>query len=163
MYEFKHDDFVINNREISGDLDSVARNRTMSPPTTSSEFLEATDAILNLPGVTAVRWRQYTPYFNDGDPCEFTVDGIYVRLTPLEEEDDEECGDYGDGFISEWEIRYNRSEYPDFSDELVEELTQAVKKWDSLNSEEVCRRNFGDHSTVTATLKGFDVEEYDHD
>ena len=162
MYEFKNDDFVIN-REISGDLDSVKRNQRMAPPATSQEFLEATDVILNLPGVTALRWRQYTPYFNDGEPCEFSVNEAYVRFTPLEEEDDEERGDYGDGFVSEWEMRYNRSDYSEFSDEFLNELKEALKKWEELNSEEVCRRNFGDHSTVTATLKGFEVEEYDHD
>lgn len=163
MYEFKKDDYVINGRAISGDLDSVNQNREMAPPATSDEFLEATDAILNLPGVTAVRWRQYTPYFADGDPCEFSVNEIYVRFTPLEEEDDEERGDYGDGFVSEWEIRYHRSEYPELSDDFLKELKETMDKWEALNSEEVCRRNFGDHSTVTATTEGFDVEFYDHD
>lgn len=28
------------------------------------------------PEITAVIWTQYTPYFNDGDPCEFYVNDI---------------------------------------------------------------------------------------
>jgi hypothetical protein len=31
--------------------------------------------------VYAVHWTQYTPYFNDGDECEFRVNDIYLSFT----------------------------------------------------------------------------------
>jgi len=37
--------------------------------------LKETIAVLReyVPQVTGIRWQQYTPYFNDGDVCEFTM------------------------------------------------------------------------------------------
>jgi hypothetical protein len=34
-------------------------------------------------GVKAVMWTQYTPGFNDGDPCEFTVCDARLTTNPL--------------------------------------------------------------------------------
>ncbi len=31
------------------------------------------------PTLEAVRWTQYTPYFNDGEPCVFGVNEPYIR------------------------------------------------------------------------------------
>ena len=41
------------------------------------------------PGITASSWTQYTPYFNDGDPCEFHVyaDEMPVWVNGLKVED----------------------------------------------------------------------------
>lgn len=39
------------------------------------------------PEVTGVHWTQYTPYFNDGDSCEFSVNDFCFHI--LENEDDE--------------------------------------------------------------------------
>lgn len=33
------------------------------------------------PKAAAVRWQQYTPYFNDGDPCVFGLRGFYMSET----------------------------------------------------------------------------------
>jgi hypothetical protein len=39
-----------------------------------TEYFEAN------PEVEAVKWAQYTPYFNDGEPCEFTVHDPETKL-----------------------------------------------------------------------------------
>lgn len=39
------------------------------------------------PEVTGIHWTQYTPYFNDGESCEFSVNDICFHI--LEDEDDE--------------------------------------------------------------------------
>ena len=31
------------------------------------------------PEIAALRWRQYTPYFNDGEPCTFSVNDLYAK------------------------------------------------------------------------------------
>lgn len=43
------------------------------------------DALLESSGASAVQWRQYTPYFNDGDACEFGYYGaeLGVRVSSL--------------------------------------------------------------------------------
>jgi hypothetical protein len=43
--------------------------------------------LVNCPEVTGIHWTQYTPYFNDGETCEFSVNGYYFHI--LEGEDDE--------------------------------------------------------------------------
>jgi len=157
------DEFLIQGRKITGDTENT-KAQNLVPPATAAEFTEATDAVLSVPGVHAVRWRQATPYFNDGDPCEFRIQELGVRFSPLDNEEDER-GDYEDGFVDRYSLSYLRKsgELTELSDSHFEALEKAVQVWESLYADEVARRNFGDHATVTATLEGFDVEFYDHD
>jgi hypothetical protein len=53
------------------------------------------------PKITAVRWRQYTPYFNDGDPCTFGVGEFTYKIDGKLDDG----GDYEDGFYSTWVAR----------------------------------------------------------
>jgi len=161
--EPKPNDFEIKDRSISGDVHNERRGN-LAPPATAAEFIEATDAVLSVPGIHAVRWECYTPYFNDGEPCEYTIHDLAVKLTPLDDEDDER-GDYEDGFIDSWSISYGweRGEYPELTDATFKALEKALKEWESLAKEEVCRQNFGDHAQITATVEGFSVDSYDHD
>jgi hypothetical protein len=34
------------------------------------------------PGIQGFRWTQYTPYFNDGDACNFSVHDVYFKVAP---------------------------------------------------------------------------------
>jgi hypothetical protein len=75
------------------------------------------------PQVEAVRWLQYTPFFNDGDTCEFNVHEPLVKLEGVS--DDEEggwtSGEEG-GYLSAYSIEkvvpaelrdeYNKLIYP---------------------------------------------------
>lgn len=98
------------------------------------------------PSVKAVKWQQYTPYFNDGEPCEFSVREFYFEVDGVECE----SSDYDDGFFSTW------------SRGAPKTTVAAVRRLSEIDDEifEAC---FGDHVEVTATRKGFKVEEYDHD
>lgn len=64
-----------------------------------SEFFDAH------PQVEALRWEQYTPHFNDGDACVFSVHEVRAKLKDVP--DDEEDEDYGhqDGFLSAGSLR----------------------------------------------------------
>lgn len=158
MFEMsEQDEFEITERPIVGEKYNP---RNLPQPATAVEFMEAIDAILSVPGVHGARWEQFTPYFADGEPCEFSVNEIAVRLTPLDDEEDER-GDYEDGWIESYFME--KSDYAELSDEQFEALKKAVSNWDRLNAEEVARRNFGDHAQVTATLEGFSVDFYEHD
>lgn len=42
------------------------------------------------PEVEAITWTQYTPYFNDGESCEFSVHDKYFILVGDEDPDDYE-------------------------------------------------------------------------
>lgn len=133
------------------------------------EFLDALDKLLAKPGVEAVRWNQYTPYFNDGEACTFRIYGASVKLAG----DDEEVGDYGDGYRD----TYNLYEYGPggYQDKVYISVNGIDGRgvYEALNEFEgvleggshyvVLNQKFGDPATVTATTAGFDVEFYDHD
>lgn len=151
-------DYKIDGRSISGNITRNERNNT--PQKTPQEFLDAVDSILSFPEVEALRWTQYTPYFNDGDELVFSIGDIEAALTdPPEDEEDEYGGD--SVFYGVWTLKYRhaRGENTNCSDELIE----ALKAWNEDEFETVCRENFGDHALVTATPEGFNVEWFDHD
>ena len=57
------------------------------------DFFEQYDGV-----VQNLFWRQYTPYFNDGESCEFSVHDVHITLTSDvddEDEDDEGSNVYG--------------------------------------------------------------------
>lgn len=99
------------------------------------------------PKITAVRWRQYTPYFNDGDPCTFGVREFGYKIDGK----DDDGGDYDDGFYSTW------------STEIGEHKRAAEAFEESVRDEDVFESIFGDHVRVTATAAGYEVDEYSHD
>jgi hypothetical protein len=78
-------------RPIEGEITTGYEAKEQHP---ESEFTEALDKLLGMEGVESVRWTQYTPYFNDGEPCVFGANDCYVKLAGA----DEEAGDDGDGF-----------------------------------------------------------------
>jgi hypothetical protein len=96
------------------------------------------------PRLAAVRWAQYTPHFNDGDACEFSIYDAYVRLE----------GEDADDHEYDW-----RSSADDgrAEQEAASALVQGAPERAMLAA-------FGDHAEITATRDGtFDVEGYDHD
>lgn len=149
-----NEDLLIKDRPVVGSIEDTSKPAV--DQWSVEEFLSVVDDILAVPEVEAIRWRQYTPYFNDGDPCEFSVHDIEVKLIG----GDPEAGDYEDGYVDAWSLKY----YAEKSDEeLPMGLLDAMKKWQSAHIESVVRKNFGDHATVTADAEGFSVEFYDHD
>ena len=71
----------------------------------SEEFKKAFAAH---PDLKAIQWRQYTPYFNDGDPCTFRVTEFEMSLTSTP--DDDSKSDYGiDGFEPTWTTKGGRT------------------------------------------------------
>jgi hypothetical protein len=108
------------------------------------EFFEAN------PKAAAVSWRQYTPYFNDGDPCYFRVGEMSLHLHA--DEDEEYDPDYG----------YDSYQLSHSEDPEMKKLGEAFDILVDI-PEEVLEYVFGDHVTVTATAEGFEVSEYNHD
>jgi len=125
-------------------------------------------------GVKAISWRQYTPYFNDGEPCEFGFSDISFTSNPVVAKAwlQEEYGDEDDRYDPEgniieeivptdfysyeepWSERYPHPdgfkkgdvEFPDFS-----------------QFERVLCEKFGDHTTVVVSPNYVVQYEYHHD
>lgn len=110
-------------------------------------FLEALDNLLSHPSVRFVEWRQYTPYFNDGDPCTFSAYLCGINTVDAEYEDDVNI-----------ESSYRMED---------KELAKLYDAFDSAvgggHHDSLLCDKFGDPSRVVATKEGFTVDEYSHD
>lgn len=109
-------------------------------------------------------WRQYTPYFNDGDTCEFSVhcNDPYVNGEYIDE-----CDWY------DWRIKYYLKGDEKYANLLTEnpeldiESYKVVEEFISvINSipEDFLKDLFGDHAQITIYKDGrVEVDEYEHD
>jgi hypothetical protein len=103
-----------------------------------------------------VSWTQYTPYFNDGDPCTFSVNNpeLFVSEDDFHSFDGfeswsfyegrflEECPNLGVEVWSDWK------DLADFMAEIPDQIYEEI---------------FDNHVRVVASKEGFLVESYDHD
>jgi len=98
------------------------------------------------PNLTKLVWTQYTPYFNDGDPCVFNVNDMYAYDDTIDSDEDfYEAIDVGWG--------EGAKKYP-----LLKDVANSLSQADDLLLE-----MFGDHCKITVTPAGIDVDEYKHD
>lgn len=158
-------------RPITGDI--TPGEAGLPPQAPDEEFFVALDALLAHPEVVAVKWDQYTPYFNDGDACVFGTGESYVKLTWTTDED----GEMEDGFVSSYELydygppqdgqsRYTNKVYQ-LNGHDTTEIAQLLNDFASRSVGRThyvfLQKTFGDHASVTATREGFNVEFYEHD
>jgi hypothetical protein len=116
------------------------------------------------PAIKAVRWTQYTPYFNDGDACVFRIhDPEYSTVDPdgdgetgedSDENDNDEDADE-DGFFTSWDNAYEKHK-------------EALEPFETkFGNAESILESLGDHSQITVTCRNgeivIDVDDYEHD
>lgn len=96
------------------------------------------------PELQAFKWTQYTPFFMDGDTCEFSVNECYdICLVGSDEFIDR----YTSGFPEELKI-------------CITDINQIL--FDI--PEEIMKQMFDDHvEVILDRTTGITVEEYDHD
>lgn len=119
--------------------------------------------------VDAVRWSQYTPYFNDGDTCTFSVNDWYARPIIIAESvnspeglDEELAEQYGcedeDGFIDEYQYREGPAKT--FMNSIKSDLSELF----SLVDDDSMELMFEDHAEITVYRDGtITVEDCNHD
>lgn len=115
-----------------------------------------------VPSIKAMSWTQYTPYFNDGEACVFSVGDVWF-LTEKGLEDFIEDGrgyaeEYAAGDRQYYEEQYREGVSKEDFDKIAE-----FKHFLSGIPDEIYEHIFGDHVYVIATKDGFEVEEYSHD
>lgn len=127
------------------------------------------------PAITAITWTQYTPYFNDGDTCEFSVgDPYFTNADGDELENVTSYGEYeGDAegvwsesswiFTGDSEYTRKQREAMDLSGTDGRSIDRFSSMIQSSEMEDVMEAMFGDHVRVIATRDGFDVQDYHHD
>lgn len=148
-----------------------------------------TELFAEAPNLKSVGWTQFTPYFNDGDSCEFGANFDYLYINGANEDYDEESDinikiyDYKNleteedvhindevaekvGYawykgkrIGERGLCYNTN-YDEAAAKAVDQIKEV------LNSipEDFFKDLFGDHAKITLHADGsIEVEEYEHD
>lgn len=89
------------------------------------------------PSVESIYWTQYTPYFNDGDPCYFRMGEYEVEY--FDDEEDEAIKN-------------------DDQNKVIDDINAIFDAGD-----DIFESVFGDHKRITVTREGIAVREYDHD
>lgn len=134
----------------------------------------------------SIRWDQYTPFFNDGDVCEFSTHE--VRFKPVN--GDDEAGDQEDGFLTLYDIELEGGEETEYAgqepygepDRWVGQRYRSVYKptgvvfpkhpmYDQMEKlgdsfghfEDFLYDFFGDHAEITITPERIVKEYYSHD
>jgi TRAP-type C4-dicarboxylate transport system substrate-binding protein len=104
------------------------------------------------PSVKNVRWTQYTPYFNDGDPCEFSTNASWADLNYNNNEDEDDEDDDDTEKVEAEEI-----EVPEEAEDEFREVLSSI-------DDSFYKDLFGDHVEVTVLRDGtINIEEYEHD
>lgn len=139
--------------ELSSQVNSVKRTFQESLRPLIKAFME------NHPELESFTWRQYTPYFNDGDPCIF-------RTIPPGEYDEEsdiiltDKNDYYVSYLYDNAVAQDRAMYKKYKS-LKDDLSDL---WSIINQyDDILEKEFGEHSEVKVTHTSIDVTYYDHD
>jgi hypothetical protein len=153
-----------------------------------AEFTGALSELFDAyPFVTSLSFNAYTPYFNDGDSCEYSVHHDYCQFNGFDEDDDEQQGenvdvlklaretiyveepnpDYDASNIGMWGSHRHKTTYvkkpnPDFNP-LYKEAVDAFRSALAVVDEDNWKDMVGDHVKVTITREGITTDEYSHD
>lgn len=143
------------------------------------------------PEFRTIEWKQYTPSFNDGDPCRFTRGEVYYTLQPefygeeqreTIENDEYSVGDLEDydplHVPSNWDRDYAKrsdwmrtivEEYDALSDddkanrERLQGIYQDFAKLIDSIPDDVAETMFGNGTSIRLSKDGIKIEEYCHD
>ena len=114
----------------------------------------------NNPEIVNVGWTQYTPYFNDGDPCVFSVGDFYFQTKT--EAEDEDAPDF--------ESDMYEYESCGIKDKKLKASCQAFQSQMNSLGDDVFLTCFGDHSQIVISRPKNDgdepiitVNEHEHD
>lgn len=162
--------------------------RGRMPQRPLSDLREAFEALIADERVVEFGWEQYTPYFNDGDVCEFGVYTPWIRTVDDDEDADRydleisnvhptlgnmsyEWFEFSDAeqsaYRAKWKTNYAPAgECRSASKEAkYPDLYELAKKLnvDASSYKDALYDAFGDHARVTVTKTGIQIDEYDHD
>lgn len=135
----KVNELLENALSFKKELDKTMQEAFDKGKTLLSEALKA--IFEEYPQIESISWTQYTPYFNDGDSCEFSVNTWDIELN---EEEDDTYSDEKSKIENAKEIR-----------QIVSKFLQTIGD-DSLE-------DLGEGKVVALRNGTLTVEEYEHD
>jgi hypothetical protein len=125
------------------------------------------------PAILSIGWDQYTPYFNDGDPCVFSANIEYPAFTFKAKDGKTLAYNAGGCELTEpgTAVRDEDVEYSEDNDldqtpyeKEISRHEKAVVKFLKTFDDDDFEQMFGDHVQISVNNKGkITVEEYEHD
>jgi hypothetical protein len=164
---------------VEGEITKASRKAAQKP---LSELEPLIRAVIDDPTIHSFGWTQATPYFNDGDPCVFSVHEPWFLTVDdeakLEFDEDGYCEDFEEDTYSvmygghptlgerdyDWVNRekvYKSYAGPD--EARYDRCLDLAKAFDSEAFDDVLLDSFGDHARITVKRDGITVESYEHD
>jgi hypothetical protein len=117
------------------------------------------------PKLVSFGWRQYTPYFNDGEECTFSAHTDEPDINGINGYD----VNFGDEMLNDYSKerdpvtkQYPKIKNPSYDLELHAAHKDVEEFLDNID-DSVLRDLFGDHVEVTVKKDGTEVEEHEHD
>ena len=165
----KYNKLIADQRELQRQFQEQAQSLFKE---TTAEFFD-----LN-PGINAVVWTQYQPFWNDGEECVFSVnDPTFTNATGDDLRDVTGYGEYDGDNDDIWgvdNLYYVLTSGRDYYEADKQKIlagpvvdVESCKLFsDMIQSSEfkdIMLAMFGNHSKIIATRDGFGVEEYEHD
>lgn len=137
--------------------------------TSNKIFTECAKSIFDEhPKVKSFSWRQYTPYFNDGETCIFSADTDYINVN---DESVDEAEWMSPTIITKYgtwnrELRKYEGREEELNPKFDPEMAKAVEEIREFLSHfenDFYLNQFGDHAEITITADGVSIDEYEHD
>lgn len=129
------------------------------------DFTPVIKAVLDDENVSSFGWRQYTPYFNDGEPCVFGAGEIWACPAGHSRDEDSDPWDsrfhlWGEVWGADGGQEESRPEWWRATRDRLIALDRAVQGG---HFDNVLLDAFGDHAEITVARGGITVESFSHD
>jgi hypothetical protein len=169
-------------KELKARLDKIDKIRSdlqKAEKTASKDIMEILKKMMiDNPLIAGIMWQQYTPAFNDGEPCEFSLNGPYIKFDDKvsgagdkaadDEDSDDDSSEMSRGYIDHYEIDddFYDKKADIFNFKEIKALKAAVKDVCKVYSHlEAMDRHlqdmFGSGVQVFVTKDGVETEDYD--
>ena len=169
------------NKELKARLDKIDKIRSdlqKAEKTASKDIMEILKKMMvDNPLIAGVMWQQYTPSFNDGEPCTFSTHGPFIKFDEkisgagdkTADDEDEDGDDVAKGYMDasyDLDEDFYNKKADIFNFKEIKALKVAVKDVCKVYSHlEGMDRNlqemFGDSVQVFVTKDGVEIEDYD--
>lgn len=124
------------------------------------------------PEVTAIGIVGYTPFFNDGDPCYYSIKSVCFAIPSMttDEEDQEEEDYYTRAFKGNgkmYEVDYDVDSWYRYTPSTPEALRGVITNCHQLQKDiksgsELIKAAFGDHVAVLVNRENIVITEFNH-
>lgn len=139
---------------IEGDRGYTRYQREYKPRPIEELYPYFQDAFAK--GVTAVTWNQYTPYFNDGEPCEFSVGDMSVT-------NNKEVAELwlDDNFHEDRLVEYDRAEYEKEVEEAKNSRYRYYMPYEEIEGKIFRRYEEGAYDYIPGTIHPDGIKDMD--